>query len=139
MRRAVAILLAITIAGCATMGREVTKDQMAGFQRGKATIAEVTADLGPPTMSTTLQDGRQVIDYTFAHAQARPESFIPFIGPLVGGADVRTTSVRFFFDKDGVLQDFVHSASKTGAGYGLSGGAYHQPDRSLPKEASPAQ
>ena len=128
------ISLLVFLAGCATVGREITKDQIATFEKGKTTLSQVTIALGQPTTTTILQDGRQVIDYSFAHAQTRPETFIPFIGALVGGMDVRATHVRFTFDQHRILETFVHSETNTGSGYGLAGGQYQTPNRELPKE-----
>lgn len=132
----IAALLCLLLSACATVGREVTKDQLGGLEKGKTTAAEVMQRIGPPTTTITSQDGRSTLIYVFAHAQARPESFIPFVGALIGGTDVRSSTVRFVFNKDGTLDDFTHATSSTGAGYGLSAGRYSPPDRSMPQEAA---
>ena len=41
--------------------------------------------------------------YTFAETKIRPETFIPYVGAFVGGADTKATSVAFRFDDRGIL------------------------------------
>ncbi len=103
--RSIGWLLAIvTLAGCVSSGRPVDQAKVAAFERGKTTSAEVQAALGPPNGSSVLGDGSSVLVYAYTHAQARPESFIPIIGPLVGGADATSQTVSFTFGPDGVLR-----------------------------------
>lgn len=130
-----AVVLLLTLAGCATVGREVTESQLQGLAKGKTTMDEVVARLGKPTSSASTLEGKRFISYVFAHAQARPESFIPIVGAFVGGTDVRSTMVTFTFDRDGKLEGYVQSQSATGSGTGLAAGEYRAPDRSLPQEA----
>lgn len=139
MRTAITILSLLLAVGCATVGREVTKDQLTSFEKGRTTIPEVQDKLGPPTTTTLMQDGRTAMIYTFAHAQARPETFIPFVGAFVGGSDVRATSVNFTFDASGKLEGYTHTTSVTGSGMGLAGGRYQPPNRDLPQESTSVQ
>lgn len=129
-----ATLLISTLTGCVSAGREIKSDQLTNFTKGKTTIADVTSALGKPTTTTTTSDGRRRVNYAFVHAQARPESFIPFVGAFVGGSDMRTSIVDFSFDKNGVLEDYTQSESNSGTGMGFSGGEYRAPDRTLPQE-----
>lgn len=136
MRNTVALgLLALTLAACVTVGREVTQDQLRGFEKGKTTISQVVVKLGNPDSSTVTLDGKRTISYAFIHSQVRPESFIPIFGAFVGGSDVRHSVASLIFDKDGLLENYYQSEGATGAGFGLSAGEYRTPDRSLPQEA----
>jgi hypothetical protein len=127
-----ALLMAFT-SGCTTVGREVTEAQLTGFEKGKTTQSEVIAKLGQPNSTMLMPNGQRSISYVFAHAQARPESFIPIVGGFVGGADSRTTVATFIFNADGTLDTYTHIQSNSGAGYGLSAAPYQQPDRSQPQ------
>jgi hypothetical protein len=129
-----ALILILMLSSCATVGKEVSRDQTKGFQEGVTTTDDVIAQLGQPTL-VTHSTGRTVLVYSFTHAQPRPESFIPIVGLLAGGADVRSSSATFVFDKDGKLERLSHTATKTGAGTGFASGQYQNPDRSLPQEA----
>lgn len=129
------LLSLLLLAGCASVGREIPKEKLASFTKGRTTLNEVVRELGPPTSEATTGDGKHVIAYVFAHAQARPESFIPIVGAFVGGADSRSTYASFTFNESGVLEDYLYSTSSTGAGYGASAGPYTTPDRTQPDSA----
>lgn len=129
-----ALLFAIT--GCVSIGKEITADQLNGFKTGETTPDQVIAKLGPPTGSTVSADGRRSMSYVFAHSQARPGSFIPVIGPLVGGTDSRSSNVVFIFGPDGKLANFISSQSQTGMGTGAAGGKYQAPIPDQPQEAA---
>ena len=77
------------------------------------------------------------MSYVFAHSQARPGSFIPLIGPLVGGADSRASNVIFLFGPDGRLITYHASESHTGMATGATAGKCQAPTPDQPKEASP--
>jgi hypothetical protein len=63
------------------------------------------------------------LGYTYIQAQARPESFIPIIGPLVGGADSHFSNVSLTFDRNGVLESYSSTQSQFGSGNGVASGA----------------
>ena len=113
---------ALLIGGCASHGVMVNEQQVQQFKRGESTEAQIVAALGAPT-STMNVNGQRSIVYSGAQAQARPASFIPFIGPLVGGTDVRATSVVFRFDASGRLSDVISSQHASGTGTGFAAGS----------------
>jgi hypothetical protein len=100
----------------------VDERNLQAFEKGKTTYQEVVTRLGPPTSNTLLGDGRRMIFYNYMQAQARPENFIPLIGPFVGGADARASLVSLTFDQNGVLQTYTASESQNGMGRNLSSG-----------------
>ena len=117
-------ILAITIlalAGCASHGVMVSAEKVASLKRGVSTEADVIAVLGRPT-TISVFNGTRMLVYSGAQAQARPASFIPFIGPLVGGTDVQASMVMLRFDADGKLTDINSSQTNTGSGTGLAAG-----------------
>lgn len=135
MRRIGILAASIMLAACATVGREVTDAEIATLKKGQTTKQEAINTLGQPTQTSRTSDGKQILMYTFAHVQARPETFIPFIGPFVGGSDIRSSALVLTFDNADVLQEWTSNQSSTGTGVGLSGGSYRNPDRTLPAEA----
>ena len=130
-----AFVLALLLSGCTTVGKEIAPNQIADFKEGATTQDEVIAKLGEPT-TTTISSDRVIMVYSFLHSQARPASFIPIVGLFAGGADVRSSMVSFVFGKDGKLERYSHTGTKTGAGTGFSSGKYQAPDYSLPQEAA---
>jgi outer membrane protein assembly factor BamE (lipoprotein component of BamABCDE complex) len=125
------------LTGCATVGKEVTPDQLTDFKPGTTTVADVVSKLGAPTSSSATSNGYQTLMYIYAHAQARPASFIPIIGPLVGGTDSHSSSVIFMFGADGRLIRYMASQSQLGASTGLAAGPYRAPIADQPSTAPP--
>lgn len=115
--------LALALSGCTSTGVQVDENALTSFEKGKTTINDVVARLGQPTSNILLNTGHRVIAYTYVQAQARPESFIPIIGPLVGGADSRFSSVSLTFDGNGILQSYSSTRSQFGTATGVAAGA----------------
>ena len=124
---------ALLICGCVASGVIVNEQQVQSFKRGETTEAQIIAVLGAPTSRSNI-NGVRSISYTGVHAQARPASFIPYIGGLVGGSDVRHSSYTFTFDSSGKLANIVSTEGATGTGHGFAAGG------SMPQtEAQPRQ
>jgi hypothetical protein len=81
-------------------------------------------------------DGSRTAMYMYTEAHARPASFIPLIGPLVGGADSHSNMVMMTFGPDGVLKDWQASESNYGSGTGFAAGP---PTTNSSAQPTPAQ
>jgi hypothetical protein len=119
MKRGLApgLLIGVLLAGCMSAGVEVRPEQMAAFRRGVTTLQEVTAALGPASVQTALDDGTMQLVYTYVTSRPHTESYIPFIGSLVGGADTRSSAAVFLFDPRGVLKSANTTTSNVGTGF----------------------
>lgn len=124
-------LLALAITGCASHGVMISEQQVQQFKRGETTEAQVIAALGQPTTISTF-NGQRMLVYAGAFAQARPASFIPIVGPLVGGTDVRASSVMFRI-QDGVVVDISSSQTASGGGTGFAAGPAITPVADQPR------
>lgn len=129
-----ALLAAAMLSGCMSMGREVSAEQYAQLEKGKTTIDEAVQLLGPPNVRSVLPDGRVSLGYTYAHAQARPASFIPIVGLFAGGSDVRSSMTTLVFH-NGVLEAATMTEANQGIGTGFSSSPYGQPDYTQPAAA----
>lgn len=134
MKALVATVLVLMLAGCAASGVRVTEDQARQFERGKSTYTDVVGKLGQPNSSVALANGMRVISYAYVEAAARPATFIPIVGPLVGGADARSNVVTFTFSPDGVLTNYTASSSQTGSGFGAAAGTTVEPVQDQPRK-----
>jgi hypothetical protein len=112
----------VLLAACATSGVKVTNEQAQSFKIGKSTYADVVAVLGPPTSLTSSSGGGRMAIYVYAQTSVRPATFIPYIGPFVGGADSKSSGVAFAFDQHGVLANVSSEQSGVGIGLGLAKG-----------------
>jgi len=124
MRRTLApIFFGLLLGACVAAGVKVDQAKVAQFERGKTTYQEVVSALGRPSSTTALSTGVRFANYTYLESRARPSTFIPYIGPFVGGADSSTSSVTFQFDANGVLVSYTTTESQMGAGMGFAAGA----------------
>jgi outer membrane protein assembly factor BamE (lipoprotein component of BamABCDE complex) len=122
---AAATLAAALLAGCMSAGMDVKPDQVKSFQPGKTTRGEIEAALGRPNVVRNKSDGTTEIVYQHVDVRVRGETFIPFIGGLVGGSDVRTNEVSFTLDKSGIFQSTTSATTEQGAS--LIGSSNYRP------------
>jgi outer membrane protein assembly factor BamE (lipoprotein component of BamABCDE complex) len=125
-------LMGVSLCGCVSAGVQVQPEKLQAMKVGETTYQEVVARLGTPTANVISSNGQRVIVYSFVHSQARPESFIPIVGPLVGGADATANSVTFIFGPDGKLMSYSSSDANVGASTGAAAG-YEPPVPDQPR------
>ncbi|EDZ99466.1 hypothetical protein BH160DRAFT_5227 [Burkholderia sp. H160] len=118
----VGLLCGALLTGCVSAGVEVQPEQMANFKHGLTTLKEVTTALGPPSVETALDDGSTLLVYTYVRSRPHPESYLPLIGSLVGGADTHSSAAVFLFDSHGLLKSANTTSSNVGTG--VSSGAH---------------
>lgn len=129
------IIFFITVTtGCVSVGTQVKLDQLSGFTKGTTTYSDVVAKLGTPNTISAQSNGKRIASYTYIHSQTRPETFIPFIGGFIGGADSKFNTAQFVFDQEGKMIEYSISESNYGSGMGFAAGKY-QERTEQPKEA----
>jgi hypothetical protein len=131
VRHSLLVAAALALVACASTGVRVSEQEAQSFVVGKSTYNDVVAKLGEPTTTNLNPDGTRLAMYSYSAFQQRPENFIPYIGPLIGGADVKSSTVTFAFDKGGMLLSTSSSQSQQGAGANLAAGTPIQ--RSAPQ------
>lgn len=131
-----AIFTALMMTGCVASGVRVTEEQVTQFEKGKSTYSDVVGKLGQPTSMVLTSTGLRVVTYSYVEAAARPATFIPIVGPLVGGADARSNVVMFMFDRDGILANYSTSSSQTGTGFGGASGTVVTPVENQPRQSN---
>lgn len=119
IRFAAAGLAALLMAGCASSGTMVTEQQAGQFQDGVTTRAQVIAKLGDPNQATIASDGTRTDIYMHVSARADGASFIPVVGLLAGGANSKTNTATFTYDKDGLLKTVATSTGQSHVNTGL--------------------
>src|SRR5262249_623656 len=126
--------------GCFATGAQVNEQQLATFEKGRTTYSEVVATLGTPTSQSLDAEGDRSASWFYFESKARPETFIPIVGPFIGGADSKTNIVVMYFDQRGVLTNFTSNSSQLGSGRGLSSGANMNRVADQPRQSnSPTQ
>lgn len=106
----------IMLAACVSTGVDVRPEHLSNFIPGFSTVDDVTAQLGTPTSELAMANGSTILVYSFATSRPHPESFIPFVGPLFAGGEIRSATVLFEFDENGVLRSKRRTISSSASG-----------------------
>jgi hypothetical protein len=118
-----AFLAAVIVGACSASGVQVTEQQAQSFQVGKSTYGDVVSQLGDPTTSMVDSTGSRIVTYSYSAASARPQNFIPYIGPYISGYDSKSSAVTFTFDSRGVLKGSTSTQNQMGTGTNLAAGS----------------
>ncbi len=111
IRPAVALIAAVLVSSCASYGsvdgvdnlwREVSVDD---FEKGVTTQSQVLDELGPPSQLISLQD-QTVFYYLTENMTGKGKIFIVWNSIR---AETRYDRAIFFFDAEGVLQEYAFS------------------------------
>jgi outer membrane protein assembly factor BamE (lipoprotein component of BamABCDE complex) len=114
--RMTALFGVILLAGCASYGavdgvdnlwREVSVDE---FEKGVTTQSDVLDRLGPPSQLINLQN-QTVFYYLTEEMSGQGKIFIIW---NQASAESKYDRAIFFFDTDGVLQEFAYSKEEIG-------------------------
>jgi outer membrane protein assembly factor BamE (lipoprotein component of BamABCDE complex) len=116
---ATGLAVLLLLAGCASSGTMVTEQQAGQFQDGVTTRAQVIAKLGQPNQATLSSDGTRIDIYVHVTASADGATFIPVVGLLAGGANSKTNTATFTFDKEGLLKTVATSTGQARVNTGL--------------------
>jgi outer membrane protein assembly factor BamE (lipoprotein component of BamABCDE complex) len=116
------IFLVAWLAGCVSTGRKIDQAAADSIKKGVTTRQDVVNMLGSPELITRNSNGDTIFVYSYTRATAKPATFIPYIGPFVGGANVQQQSTRVTFGPDGVVKDFSSTQGGTESSLGLTAG-----------------
>lgn len=107
MKRSLSILLALGLTGCMSVGTKFDEKKVDAFKVGKTTCAEAVAELGRPQSDMRTASGERTVLYSYSDFRSRPENFIPYIGPFIGGMDNDSKSLSLVCDRRGILKDYA--------------------------------
>jgi outer membrane protein assembly factor BamE (lipoprotein component of BamABCDE complex) len=111
-----AIVVAIALAGCASVGNETlraeTESSVQGkIVEGKTTKAQVKAMFGSP-LKTNFTDGAlEVWTYEFSKVSADPISFVPIVNMFGATASGKKKELVVLFDSAGITKRYSMSES----------------------------
>jgi len=104
----ISAVLALVAGGCASSGNEVLKvHDAATVDRsvvdGQTTREEVQKTYGQPTRVSFLNEKNEMWTYTWAHAAAQGQNFIPIVGAFTRAYDVRSKELVVVFNEKNVV------------------------------------
>ena len=136
MKTILAIIMATTLlaSGCYSTGRKIDQARADSIKKGETTREQVGQLLGAPELVTKNSNGDTIYVYHYMRATAKASTFIPYIGPFVGGANVQQQMTRITFGPDNVVKDYSTTQGATESDMGFSaGGKPDTPDVELDK------
>ncbi|ATF49305.1 hypothetical protein RVV73_002781 [Citrobacter freundii] len=120
---ALAVALAVTLAGCASSGNQKLKSEtetsvQSKIQEGKTTKVEVKSLFGSPDAVSYTDGGNEIWKYSFAKVKVNGTSFIPFYGLFHNGTNGTKKELTILF-KDNTVQKYTmaESAINTKSGW----------------------
>lgn len=100
------VLIALALSGCVSVGTKFDESKVSSFKIGETNCTDAVAALGRPSSDTRTASGLRTVLYAYSDMRTRPETFLPYIGPLVGGMDNDTKSLSLVCDSRGILKDY---------------------------------
>ena len=117
LKQVAAVILALSIIGCASVGRKIDMAKVDQIKKGETTKDEVVKLLGSPDQ--VIKDGFGNLHYNYIHAYAtsKPVNFVPVVGAFAGGANVQSEMVMITLTNN-VVSEIVSSSNYTETGTG---------------------
>jgi outer membrane protein assembly factor BamE (lipoprotein component of BamABCDE complex) len=116
-------LMVFWLGGCVSSGRKIDQSAADKIEKGKTTREQVINLIGSPDRITRTGSGDTIFMYNYMRATAKPATFIPIFGPLVGGANVQHQMYMVTFGSDGVVKDFLSTYGGSEVDHGVTTGS----------------
>ena len=102
-----ALGLGIALLGCATTGskRIINDNILAQIKRAESTRADVKALIGEPFKVTFTDNDEEVWDYQYVRTKPKTSSFLPVLGPWVGGSSSQIHTLTIRFTSEGIVKE----------------------------------
>ncbi len=119
MRHLAAFVLAcLLVSGCASAGNEAVRNETPvsvaqKITKGLSTKETVLGFYGAPSSTSFTDSGNEIWNYEHIYATAQAINFVPVVSIFARGEDVQKNLIVFFFDKNGVVQNYTVSRSQS--------------------------
>lgn len=84
-RNILLMILSALIGGCASTGNNFDESKLSQIKKGETTEADLVKMFGPPEGRSVNSEGITTLNWTYAEATVKGESFIPYAGAFMGG------------------------------------------------------
>ena len=101
-------LLAATAAGCSsTIGTPIQKERVAQIRLQVTTEPDLLVLFGTPSTKTLDPSGSMVLTWVYSAASTKPETFVPFAGPFIGGYNTHLQQLSVLINRKGVVEKWT--------------------------------
>lgn len=119
MQKILILFLCLFLIGCATSGKLIDQDKLSQIKEGITTKEEVINLLGKPEMISLTSDAKEIMMYHHLEYKTRASTFIPVVGLMTGGADMKQQILQILIDKNGKVEKFIFNDSGSKINSGL--------------------
>lgn len=111
-------VLFIFLVSCAAKSGNQFLDKMsteeinAKLIKGVTTKEEARSAFGDPSNATVGSDGSEYWVYSFARAAHKGINFVPYANMVYSGTNDDAKGLSISFDKNGIVESYVHTQSK---------------------------
>jgi outer membrane protein assembly factor BamE (lipoprotein component of BamABCDE complex) len=113
-----ALLLAIAIAGCSSVGTPIAQEKVDQIKVGVTTEPDLFLLFGPPSTKTLDTSGAIVLTWVYSSATTKPETFVPFAGPFMGGYDTHLQQLTVLINRKGRVEKWTMNNAPGEVRYG---------------------
>ncbi|OIO35616.1 MAG: hypothetical protein AUJ74_05180 [Candidatus Omnitrophica bacterium CG1_02_44_16] len=112
------LLLCLSFAGCATVGRQVNQGNAEKLQKGVTTKAEVIKIFGQPNSQSFNQEGKVIFTYIGCQVKNTAWNFIPVVSTFHSEIKMNNQILTITFKND-IVEEYSFSTSYTPVKYGI--------------------
>ena len=90
----------------ATAGKSITQAKIDGIRPGQTTEAELVGVFGPPATKMVCPPEERTLDWFYVKPISA-QNYIPIIGPLLGGTQVKAWELWVVLRADGTVRRYI--------------------------------
>ena len=117
MKIVFAIILAIVIAGCSSVGTPISQDKVNQIRVGITTEADSSA-VRHAIDEDPRSSGAIVLTWVYSSANTKPETFVPLAGPFIGGYQHPCPTANILVDRKGRVERWTMNNAPGEVRYG---------------------
>ena len=118
MKIVCALLLAVLIAGCSSVGTPIAQEKVNQIRIGVTTEPDLFLLFGPPSTKTLDPSGTIVLTWVYSSASTKPETFVPLAGPFMGGYDTHLQQLTVLINRKGRVEKWTMNNAPGEVRYG---------------------
>ncbi len=127
-KRLMGALLALTVAGCVSIGHKLDPEKMDQIKKGETTRDQTIALLGSPDQVAKDSDSNVTFSYIYSRSTPKPATFIPIVGLFAGGADIQNQTFLVTFGPNGIVKNTTSTYGASEADMGAASGGHAEMD-----------
>lgn len=115
----VLICFCLILMNCASVGIKIEQSKIKQINKGITTKNEIVHLFGNPNMEILNADGKITMMYIYTKVENKAINFVPIVGSLAGGMDMQQQTLQIIINKDGIVEQYLHTNSNSPIRSGL--------------------